>query len=336
MLNQKKQTIGFFVLLAIAALIVLKIFWPFWELLAFAIILSVLFHPLYNRINSHTKMPNITAGFVVLIIALIIAGPVLLIGQQVFYELADFYKSLNLDALAGQSGNFINNLPLPLRQLAVSFNVDIHAWLSQLTGQAFASLSGLLSSLGWFVGSLIVVAFSTFFLLRDGEKIKKLLADLLPLSDANENILFNKLTLAVNGVVKGQFSVVLVSSTAAFIGFSIFGLPNSLLWACAMFVAAFVPFGTPLVWAPAVIYLYATGHVGDSVGLIIWACACVALIDNVLAAKLISSRVRLYPLLTIFAILGGIVSFGFFGVLLGPILMAIFVALVEIYRTDIK
>jgi hypothetical protein len=122
MLNQKKQTIGFFVLLAIAALIVLKIFWPFWELLAFAIILSVLFHPLYNRINSHTKMPNITAGFVVLIIALIIAGPVLLIGQQVFYELADFYKSLNLDALAGQSGNFINNLPLPLRQLAVAVN----------------------------------------------------------------------------------------------------------------------------------------------------------------------------------------------------------------------
>jgi predicted PurR-regulated permease PerM len=55
-----------------------------------------------------------------------------------------------------------------------------------------------------------------------------------------------------------------------------------------------------------------------------------------LAAKLISSRVRLHPLLTMFAILGGIVAFGFFGVLLGPILMAIFVALVEIYRTEVK
>lgn len=324
-------------LLAIVGLVVVRIFWPFWELLAFAIILALLFHPLYNRIAKDSHSPNFSAGFVVLIIAMIIAGPVLLIGQQVFFELADFYKSLNLDNLAGQSSTFIHSLPMPLQQLAVSFNVDIHTWLSQLTGQAFSSLSGLLSSLGWFFGSLIVVAFSTFFLLRDGETITKVLMDLLPLSDANENILFHKLTQAVNGVVKGQFLVVLAISTASYIGFSIFGLPNALLWACAMFVAAFVPtFGTSLVWAPAVIFLYVTGRVGPAVGLAIWAAASVALIDNVLAAKLISSRVRLHPLLTIFAILGGIVSFGVLGVLLGPILMAIFVALVEIYRTDIK
>lgn len=337
MLKQKTQTIGFFVLLAIAALVVLKIFWPFWELLAFAVILDILFYPLYKKINDHLQMPNLTAGFVVFIIAIIVAGPVLLIGQQIFYELADFSRSINFDALAGQSGHFINNLPLPLQQLAVTFNADIHAWLSQLTGQAFASLSGLLSSLGWFVGSLIVVAFSTFFLLRDGGKIKDVLKDILPLSAANENILYNRLTLAINGVVKGQFLIVLAISAVSFIGFTIFGLPNALLWSCAMFVAAFVPtFGTSLIWAPAVIFLYASGHVGAAVGLAIWAAASVALIDNVLAAKLISSRVRLHPLLTIFAILGGIVSFGFFGVLLGPILMAIFVALVEIYRTDIK
>ncbi len=337
MLKQKTQTISFFVLLAIVALIILKIFWPFWELLAFAVVLAVLFHPFYNRIVQHTKMPNMSAGFVVLLIAAIIAGPVLLIGQQVFFELANFYKSLNLDNLAGQSNNFIQNLPPSLQQLTLSFNVDLHTWASQLTGQAFTSLSGLLSSLGWLFGSLIVVAFSTFFLLRDWEKIKKLLIDLLPLSQANENILFTKLTQAVSGVVKGQFLVVLTISTAAFIGFTIFDLPNSLLWGCAMFVAAFVPtFGTSLVWIPAVCYLYLTGNVAGAVGLAIWAGFSVALIDNILAAKLVSSRVRLHPLLTIFAILGGIVSFGVLGVLLGPILMAIFVALVEIYRTEIK
>jgi predicted PurR-regulated permease PerM len=241
-----------------------------------------------------------------------------------------------LNTLAWHSGNFIHSLPQPLQQLIVSLNADIQAWLSQLTSQAFVSLSGLLSSLGWFFGSLIVVAFSAFFLLRDGDKIKKLMIDLLPLSVANENILFNKLEHAVNGVVKGQFLVVLISSAAAFIGFSVFGLPNALLWACAMFVAAFVPFGTPLVWIPAIIYLYVSGHGGASVGLAVWGAVSVALIDNVLSAKLISSQVRLHPVLTIFAILGGIAAFGVFGVLLGPIIMAIFVALVDIYRTDIK
>ncbi len=323
--------------MGLVGLVVLAIFWPFWELLAFAVILTLLFQPLYERIHKETKMPNLSAGFVVAVIAVIVAGPVLLVGQQVFFELSDFYHTLNLGDLAGQSGSFVHSLPVPLQNLATNFNVDLGAWVSQLTGQAFNSLSGLLSSLGWFFGSLVVVAFSTFFLLRDGEKIKKLLKDILPLSDANENILFDKLNLAVNGVVKGQFLVVLTISVASFIGFSIFRLPNALLWACVMFVAAFVPtFGTALVWVPAVLFLYFTGHVGGAIGMAIWAGVSVALIDNILAAKIVSSKARLHPLLTIFAILGGVVTFGVLGVLLGPIIMAIFVALVEMYRTEVK
>jgi len=336
MLKQKTQIVGFYILLGLAGLVVAYIYRPFWELFAFAVILSILFHPLYNKLQSELKMPNLTAGFVVTIIALIILGPVLFIGQQVFFELAGLYGSVNWGNLTDQA-SFLQHLPLPLRNLAVTFNVDIGFWLQGLTGQAFAWLSGILSSLGWFFGSLIVVAFSTFFLLRDGGKIKNLLMELLPLSEQNENILVNKLEKAIGGVVRGQFLVVLTISTAAFCGFWLFGLPSPLLWACAMFVAAFVPtFGTSLIWIPAVVFLYLTGNAGAAIGMAIWACASVALIDNILAAKLVSSRVRLHPVLTIFAILGGVVSFGPFGVLLGPILVAIFVALVEIYRTDIK
>lgn len=335
--KNKTETIGFYILLGLAFLVVLMIFWPFWQLLALAIILAMLFFPLYKHIENYSKMPNMSAGFVVFIMAIIIAGPVLLIGQQVFYELANFYRSINLNNLAADSNAFIQTLPLPMRQLAQSLNVDVHTWLSQLTSRAFVSLSGLLSGLGWFFGSLVVVGFSVFFLLRDGVKIKKLLAELLPLSAANENILFDRISVAVSGVVKGQFMIALIQATASFVGFTIFGVPNALLLACMVILAAFIPtFGTGLVITPIVVYLYLTGHIGSAIGMAIWGAACVGLIDNVLSAKLISSRVRLHPLLIIFAILGGIVSFGVFGVLLGPILMAIFVALVEIYRTDIK
>jgi len=131
----------------------------------------------------------------------------LLIGQQVFFELADFYRTINLGNLFAQPNTFVQTLPPSLQQLFLSFNVDLHSWVSQLTGQAFNSLSGLLSGLGWLFGSLICGGFSTFFLLRDGDKIKKLLKDILPLSAANEKYLVDKLTLAVNGVVKGQFLV---------------------------------------------------------------------------------------------------------------------------------
>lgn len=335
-MKQNTQTIGFFILLALAGLVVIFIFWPFWELLAFAIILAVLFYPLYKRIQEQTKMPNMSAGFVVFIMALIIAGPVLLIGQQVFSELVNLYRSVHLEDFSSQA-DFVQRLPVSLRQMVTTFNLDLFSWTNQLLSRAVNSVSGILSSLVWFFGSLVVVVFSVFFLLRDGAKIKQLLSELLPLSKANENILFDKVSLAVNGVVKGQFIIALIQAFASFVGFVIFGVPNALLWACLVLLAAFIPtFGTGLVVTPAVIYLYLSGHTGPAVGLAIWGSACVGLIDNVLSAKLISSKVRLHPLLVIFAILGGVVSFGVFGVLLGPILMAIFVALVEIYRTDIK
>ena len=91
--------------------------------------------------------------------------------------------------------------------------------------------------------------------------------DLLPLSTKNENILFEKISTAVGGVVRGQFLVVLTITTAAFFGFLFFGLPNPLLWCAAMFVGAFVPtFGTGLVWVPAIAYLYFTGNTTGAIG----------------------------------------------------------------------
>ncbi|MDE2312452.1 MAG: AI-2E family transporter [Patescibacteria group bacterium] len=336
-MKPKTQTIGFYVLFALAGLVVFFLLWPFWELLAFAVILAILFHPFYERIEKHANMPNLTALFVVVLIALIIIGPLFLIGQQLFFELAGLYQNLHLGNWTVSQETFISRLPQSLQNLVVALNFDARNWLTQLTGQAFSSVSGLVSSIGWFFGSLVVVAFSTFFLLRDWDKIRKMLADVLPLSEANENILFNRLSSAVDGVIKGQFLVSLSQATASAVGFAIFGIPNVLLWACLVFLSSFVPtIGTGLVLIPAVIYLFLTGHVGASIGMAIWAWACVGLIDNVLAAKLVSSRVRLHPILTIFAILGGVACFGVLGILLGPILMAIFVQLVQIYQTQIK
>jgi predicted PurR-regulated permease PerM len=337
MYQPKTQAVGFYILLGLSGLIVAALYWPFWELLAFALILSILFNPLYRHLEKSTKSPNFSAGVVVLLMAVIIAGPILFLGQQVFFELVNFYNGLHLSAISGSSTSAMDWVPHSVQLTAAYFNVDLQGWFTQAAGQAAASLSGLLSSLGWLFGSLVVLVFSVFFLLRDGTKIKKFLMEVLPLSTVNENILFEKLSLAINGVVKGQFLVVLTVSTASFFGFYFFGLPNALLWACVMFVAAFVPiFGTSLVWIPSVLYLYFTGHVGAAVGLTIWACACVVLIDNVMSAKVVAARVRLHPVLTIFAILGGIRIFGVLGVLLGPVLVAIFAAFLDIYRLTLN
>lgn len=340
MLKAKSETVGFFILFGLMTLVVAMLFWPFLMLLAFSVILAMLFHSIYLKILNRLKSPNLSAFLVVILIAVIIAGPMLLIGQQVFYELIDLYNTLNkinIQDVVTRYSSLVAGLPVPLQNLALSFNSDFHSWLSQLASQVFVSLSGILSRLGWLFGSLVVLAFTIFFLLRDGERIKKIISDLLPLSETHEGILFKKISDSVSGVVKGQFLVALTEAFVSFVGFSIFGVPKALLWASVLIVVSFVPtFGTSLVLIPVIVYLFIVGHIGAAIGMALWAWLSVILVDNVLSAKIVSAKVRLHPVLTIFGILGGLEMFGVLGILLGPIIMAVFVSLVDIYRNELK
>jgi predicted PurR-regulated permease PerM len=138
-------------------------------------------------------------------------------------------------------------------------------------------------------------------------------------------------------VVKGSFLTALVQGVIATIGFFIFGVPVPLLWGLFTVLAALVPtIGTALSLVPAVIYLLVTGETGNAIGLAIWGAVAVGLVDNFVGPKIVGSRTQLHPVLVLLSVLGGIQVFGLLGFLIGPIVMAIFVALIDMYRTDFK
>jgi predicted PurR-regulated permease PerM len=129
----------------------------------------------------------------------------------------------------------------------------------------------------------------------------------------------------------------IIQGVVAMIGFTIFGVPQPLLWGLFTVMAALVPnVGTSLSLIPAVIYLLVTGHIGAGIGLAVWGMLAVGLIDNLLSPRLIGSRIQLHPLLVLLSVIGGLQFFGFLGFLIGPILLAVFVAMVDIYRSDFK
>ena len=123
----------------------------------------------------------------------------------------------------------------------------------------------------------------------------------------------------------------------ATIGFYIFGVPEPLLWGAFTVVAALVPtVGTSISLIPAVVYLAVTGNSGAAIGLTIWGVVAVGLIDNFLGPKLIGGSTKLHPVLVLIAIIGGIQLFGILGFLIGPIIMAIFIAMLEMFRSDFR
>lgn len=331
------QTISFLILLLIMFVVVLFIFKPFVNILALGVILAILFSPVYRKLLSRVKYPGVAAGLTVLLIILIFAIPIWFFGQVIFNEISSLYERYKSGGFVIDRTQIISSLPVEVQNAVQSLSSDINSFIGRISSQAFASFSSILSNIAGFVVATFMLFFVVYYLLRDGSKIKEVLKDISPMSSDHENKLIDRLVAAVNGVVKGSFLVALAQGVVATVGFLIFGVPEPFLWGMFTVVAALVPtVGTSLSLIPAVIYLFITGNTGQAIGLIIWGAAAVGLVDNFLGPKLVSNSIQLHPVLVLLSVIGGLQFFGFLGFLIGPILLAIFVALIDMYRNDFK
>lgn len=335
--NKRIQVISFLVILVAVVILVALVLKPFLTIIAFGAILAVLFRPLYNRLERKLKSPAIASALTLLIIVLIFLIPVVLFGNILFNEILQVYGKFSRGDLVIDRDQIISGIPVQLQTIIENISRDMNKFLNSITAHAFETFSSLVSNVFGFFISIFLLLFTVYYLLRDGATIKKVFIDLSPLATSQEDTLIEKVSHAINGVVKGSFLMALIQGVIATVGFLIFGVPQPFLWGTFTVLAALVPtVGTALALVPAIGYLIITGHPGQAIGLTIWGSVAVGLIDNFLGAKVVGSRTNLHPLLILFSVLGGLQFFGFLGFLLGPILMAVCVALINIYRTDFK
>ena len=133
-----------------------------------------------------------------------------------------------------------------------------------------------------------------------------------------------------------MYGVVTIASLQGFLGgfaFWLLGVPSALLWAVLMAFICMIPVaGSFLVWLPLSIYLMATGHWAKGVLLIAWGALVVSTIDNFLRPKLIKKQTKLHELFVFFSVLGGISVFGLLGLVLGPVVLAITLGLLQTFQ----
>ncbi len=335
--NGKIHVVSFLVALLLVFVLIAYIMQPFVNIIAFAIIIAVLFHPLYKFLLGRVKKPALASLLTVLVILLLIVLPVWLFGQIIFNELSDLFNRYRDGAFVISKDEIVSSLPSEIQTIIQNFSQDLNNFIGRLSSEVFSSVSSVISNIASFVIAFFMFIFIVYYLLKDGGKIKQAIMDISPISSSQENQLIDKIVSAVNGVVKGSFLVALVQGIVATVGFFIFGIPEPWLWGAFTVVAALVPtIGTSISLVPAVIYLAVTGHTPQAIGLAIWGALAVGLIDNLIGPKLIGGSAKLHPVLVLLAVVGGIQFFGFLGFLIGPIIMAIFVAMVEMYREQFK
>ena len=203
----------------------------------------------------------------------------------------------------------------------------------KISNLLYENLAGLLRGFTNLIIGFALVLFVTFYLLMDGGTMAEKLAALSPLPAETNRRIKEDILNTLRATLKGSVVLALIQGVAGGLGFGVFGVPNALFWGTVMVFASVVPLvGTALVWLPAGIYLIVMGQTSQALGVMAWCLAAGLTCDNLLRPKLIGGQADLHPLLTFFSVLGGISLFGIVGLILGPLVLAVLISLLEVYQ----
>jgi len=333
MTAKKLQLPYFITLLLVVVVLAFFIFRPFLATLAVAGMIAVIIHPFHERFTKILKgHAGIAALLSVLLVAIGILVPLVFLGALVFMETRDLYFSLTSNG-GNYFGLFDTLVTQPVRSYIPEFNPDISSYLQQALSWIVANLGILFSGTIETILHLFLGLIALYYFLKDGKRFTKALIELSPLADSHDEEIMKRLTVAVNSVVKGELIIALTQGVLSGFGFWLFGVPSPALWGTMAAIGALMPgIGTTIVIVPAVLYLLFTGNTLHAVGLSLWGATAVGLIDNLLGPHLMGKGANIHPLFVLFSVLGGVAFFGPLGFFLGPLVLSLLYALIDIYR----
>ncbi|HEY9055309.1 MAG TPA: AI-2E family transporter [Rectinemataceae bacterium] len=181
--------------------------------------------------------------------------------------------------------------------------------------------------------TLAFMVFTLFFLFVDGKHLMSIIVKAMPIENDITRMFLQKMKDSGRQLIVGFFLVALYQGFAMFVISSLFGLKNALVLGTLTGIASFVPMvGTGLVWGPMAVYLFMAGDVLKALLFLALAAFFVAFMDNFLKPIILGERLRIHPLMIFFSILGGINIFGLNGLILGPLVVTVFFAAVELFE----
>ena len=322
----RQEQIFFAVLFAVIAIFAVIILQPFLSYIVLAAILTYALFPLYSFFYNRLRRPDLSAALSILLTLLGMVLPAIFLVTKLVQQVSGAItgsKFQNLEPIT----NYLDRISGYRLQQMLDTGVE------QIRSYILAVAPNVLGSIGQLFLGLFILFFVMYYGFRDGEKFVQRIRTLLPLEPTLKESLFYELRTITQAVLYGQIMTALVQGALGTIGLLIFGVPNWLFWGAIMMVTAFIPFlGTPIVWIPAVASLILGGNTGRGIGLLIYSATLVMNIDNFLRPKLMSGRTRVHPVLILLGVLGGLKVFGFVGMLVGPLILALLVAFVRFYE----
>ncbi|MFY9463099.1 MAG: AI-2E family transporter [Candidatus Sungiibacteriota bacterium] len=338
MTHQKSELYFLLTLLIGIFVLVFFIFKPFLYPLILSIVFATVFGPLHKKILAITReRAGLAALLATISVLIVVVVPLAFLGIQIFQEataLASFLtQNGGASGLSRAASDTIQELAR-FSPVTIEFSLDVNQYLKQGLNWLLQHLGALFANIAKAMVGVFIFLVALYYLFKDGRKLKMAVIAISPLHNIHDEAILNNLGLAINAIVKGNLVVALVQGILTALGFFIFGVPNPALWGSIAAIAALIPgIGTALVLLPAILYLFFSGEALFAAGMLLWGMTAVGLVDNFLGPKLASRGMRLHPFLILLSILGGIGFFGPLGFLLGPLVLSLLFAFLEIYFT---
>lgn len=333
-------------LIAGLAYLLFATFEPFFSALIWSAVLSYGLYPLYcGLVRATGNRTSLSAAVMSLAVTVGFILPLVYVALLIGKELAGTYLAVVAAMQQGPSlveqwrgYPWVSDLIRQLQEFERMTGTDLR---SVLIGNLAEFGNSLVEKLTRVAGNALaaltelgIILLSMFYFFRDGEAVVGWMKELLPLAEAQQQLLIRRFHEVVKGAVLGNTLVAALEGMIGGFVFWLVGIPAALLWGTLMAVLAYLPLvGATIVWGPVALYQFAQGRYAAAATLCL-AGVVIAVLDYVVRTIVVGEASKLHTLLTFFAVLGGIRFFGLVGIVAGPLVVAVSVTLLESYRLE--
>jgi predicted PurR-regulated permease PerM len=345
--DQTARTVRIVLTVGILALS-LVLFAPFLSPILWAAVLCYALYPLYRRLVRLTGgRRNVSALAMCLILTLGIIAPLVYLSLVIAEDVTDTYRTLVTTLHEGEEPLFEGWRKYPflaapaeaLQNLERLTGTDLRTSLAEnladlgklLVGQVTRVVTHALHA----VVELAMILLCAFYFFRDGEALIEWLESTAVIAPERRRLLGRRFDDVIKGAVYGNTVIALLEGVMGGVAFWLVGLPSAVLWGAIMALLAYLPLvGAGLIWIPAAVYLFWQGSYGKMAFLVVVGSA-MAVIDYLVRNIVVGGRSNLHTLLVFFAVLGGLHVFGLVGIVAGPLVVAVGITVVEIWRSGV-
>ncbi|MGV8168873.1 MAG: AI-2E family transporter [Candidatus Nanoarchaeia archaeon] len=327
----KKANYIFIALYVIALVLLFLMFRPYFSYLILGAIIVLFLFPVNLFLRKFIKNKIASSMLMTLLVLVFILVPAAYLGYMITTEATSAYTTIVTTDYSELSQQISSILGFP---------VDIAGMLVPLSNVLVNYMTDALPNLINSISDLAIKLFLMFFLIyytfKEGDTLLNGFMNILPISKAHKDQLLDEAHKVLYGVMHGQFLVALIQGFLGGLGFWIFGFPNPVFWGFVMAILAFIPMlGTPLVWLPASLVQLSLGNKFGAIGMLLFGAIIVMNIDNVIKPRLIGTKTGLHPMLVLLGIFGGLQLFGFIGMIIGPVIVAICILIIKFFNQDV-